>query len=193
MVEKTLGEGRIYVSGEVVKHCDPTMAKFTIFREFERHPGQIVSIYQAEFTDPRMIEDSSLLHALFVAHPKAQAARARVLELFLLEYLVEKKELVDFDEYESWCTERGYPGLPQAKVLDIASQSSNIEIFSSGTRPIFRLTPVGEKLIRTAQAEYASEKKRCVDTVTDAITRAAHSYNTVVLTACGETLDACPK
>ena len=108
VAEKSLDDGRIYVSGEVVKHCDPTMARFTIFRDFEPRPGDIVSVYQTEFTDPRTVEDSSLLHALFVAHPKAQAARARVLELFLLEYLVEQKELVDFRDYESWWTTRGY-------------------------------------------------------------------------------------
>lgn len=94
VAEKGLQGGRVFASRDVVENCDKTLARFVFYSSVQPRPSEKIDIYGVEFLDPRTTGDSSLLHALLIAHPKTQAARDRVLELFILEYLLEKKSLV---------------------------------------------------------------------------------------------------
>ena len=83
-----------------MESCDRTLARFTSYSSIRPRPGEKVAVYRVEFLDPRTTDDSSLLHALFIASPKSQAARDRVLELFVLEYLLQKGESDGFQRFQ---------------------------------------------------------------------------------------------
>jgi hypothetical protein len=102
VAEKGLQGSRIYVSQQVVDNCDKTLARYVSYSTVQPRLAEHLVIYYVEFLDPRTTDNSSLLHALFVTHPKSQAARERVMELFLLEYLLEKQVLTDFNDFNNW-------------------------------------------------------------------------------------------
>jgi hypothetical protein len=102
VAEKGLQGGRIYVSETVMGNCDRTLARFAFYSTVQPRPTEKIVIYSVEFLDPRTTDDSSLLHALFIAHPASQVARDRILELFVLQYLLEKNAPMDFKEFGNW-------------------------------------------------------------------------------------------
>jgi hypothetical protein len=83
VLEKGREEGRIYVTDNLLETVDATMAKFIPLETLSPRPGSTLRLYLAAFDDPRTVRDTSLVHALFVAHPKAAEARERLFELFL--------------------------------------------------------------------------------------------------------------
>jgi len=95
--EKDLGDGQIFVTESIAKAVDRTLVNFTFFRKYKL-ADVYLQLYVVNYLDPRTIDDSSLIHALFVANPKATKARERVIELFLIEYLLEKGKIIDFND-----------------------------------------------------------------------------------------------
>ena len=69
VMEKLVGDGKVYLTRAVLDSCDQTMVKFSFFRDFAPIDGEILKVYWADFLDPRTVADSGLVHALFVAHP----------------------------------------------------------------------------------------------------------------------------
>jgi hypothetical protein len=154
ILEKSVSGGEICLSEVAVKAIDRTMARFS------RRPSksEIIS-YRVEYLDPRTVHDSSLIHALFVADPKAKEARDRIWELFLIEYLLHNGTLNSHDNLEAWLSERNYPTLPKDLVEEIASRSTRFE------GPPFRLTEGTKQLIASARKDFEAAKADCIHTV----------------------------
>jgi hypothetical protein len=171
VAEKGLRGGSIYVSHDVMESCDKTLARFVSYSSVQPRPTERIKIYRVEFLDPRTTDDSSLLHALFIAHPKAQAARDRILELFVLEYLLEKQSLSDFDEFNHWAANKSYPTLPADKLKELCEESTYLNSKTGGGKTSFTLTADGESSLKQAKKDFQRDKNGCVETVQRVITK----------------------
>ena len=69
--EKGVDDGRIYLSQAVLDSCDQTMAKFVYYRAYNLPSAPSFKVYYIDFNDPRTVEDTSLIHALFIANKEA--------------------------------------------------------------------------------------------------------------------------
>lgn len=161
VAEKGLLGGRVYVSHAVMENCDKTLARFTSYSVVEPRKGEKIAVYSVEFLDPRTTDDSSLLHALFIAHPKSEAARDRVLELFILEYLLEKGALTEVKQFDEWSRAKGYPVLPHTKLKELCDKSSYIDHPVDGNSFDYRLTNDGEGILKEAKEEFKAARLDC--------------------------------
>ena len=167
-----LPAGHIYMTESAVDACDNTMATFTLNRTITLRTNGSVNVYQAIFADPRSSGDSALVHALFVAHPAAAEARARIIELFLLEFLAEQKQMTSVNAFLSWLREKKYPILQSSQVTRILRDSSHIESHTQDDKEVYRLTTDADRFVTEARQEYISAKSVCTETVTKAILEA---------------------
>jgi hypothetical protein len=171
VAEKGLQGGRIYLSQEVMENCDKTLARFVSYSGVQPRPAEKIPIYYVEFLDPRTTDDSSLLHALFITHPKSQEARDRVLELFILEYLLEKEALTDFNEFNNWARSRAYPTLPHAKLKELCDDSSYLDSESRDGATVYELTKAGLATLKRAKDDFKSAQEECVKLVQSSVTK----------------------
>jgi hypothetical protein len=180
--EKSVNEGRICITKEVVDNCDHTMAKFVFFRSFFPRPSEEIKIFYVDCADPRTVTDNSLIHALFIAHPKAGEARQRFFELFLLEYLLEKGTVTDFADFFSWSEAKNYP-IPSSQILlDLIPGSDFITSRFDGGKTVYEISSTGTEAIEKAKADYSAARDACVKFVQDAIiekTQSDHSIENV--------------
>jgi DNA-binding PadR family transcriptional regulator len=163
--EKGLQGGSIYASQDVVENCDKTLARFVSYSSVQPRPGEKIRIYRVEFLDPRTTDDSSLLHALFIAQPKSQAARDRILELFILEYLLEKKTLSEFRDFNNWAVAKSYPALPLDKLKGLCEESTYLNSKTTRDATSYTLTPDGLATLEQAKKDFQRDKERCIETV----------------------------
>ncbi len=167
VVEKQVGDGKVYLTQDVLDKCDPTMAKFSFFRSVSLGEEQVLHVYWVNFSNPRTVEDNSLIHALFVAHPKAAEARDRIFELFAVEYLMESAETGTMESLIAWGRKKGY-SLPTTDQLRLLCESSGFVCEDSTGRLQFR-SGAKEKVLMARQ-EYESAKQECVRTIASSIT-----------------------
>ncbi len=180
MFEKGQPAGGIYLTEATVGACDRTMAKFAFHASIDQRPAQALSIYRVEFLDPRTIEDSALVHALFVAHPEAQNARERVLELFVFEYLQEHRALADIDAFLAWSRQKSYPVGPAAVVEKRLASSEFIEKVGGS----YCLTDSANTMVAEARAEFSEALGLCLEVVSASVvasTRTVRSLEGVKL------------
>jgi hypothetical protein len=161
--------GHIYMTEAAVDACDSTMATFSLDRTAKLAPHNSVNVYQAIYADPRTTGDSALAHALFVAHPATAEARSRIIELFLLEFLAEQKQLSDVDDFLSWLRAKKYPIPQRSQVEAILATSVHIQADPVDARRIYLLTPDAHSFVNEARDEYISAKSACTETVEKAI------------------------
>ncbi|HEY2466761.1 MAG TPA: hypothetical protein VGI45_02815 [Terracidiphilus sp.] len=175
VAEKGLQGGSIYASLDVVANCDKTLARFVSYSSVQPRSNEKIEIYRVEFLDPRTTDDSSLLHALFIAHPKSQAARDRILELFILQYLLEKNSLDDFKDFNRWAANRSYPALPLQKLKQLCDESTYLNGTSSGLPGVngtsYSLTSEGLAILQRAKEEFGRAREDCIQTVQSMIVK----------------------
>ncbi len=169
--EKGNEEGRIYLTEEVVDKCDQTMAKFAVHGTYPRPPNGRIKVYYVDYLDPRTVADSSLIHALFVANPKSIEARSRLYELFLVEYLLEKKELCDLPEFVSWARGKNYPLPPSRELHELLSTSSLILTDPTADPPKYRIKPDVAEDIDKAKRDFRQAQDECVNQVAECVTQ----------------------
>jgi len=112
---------------------------------------------------------------LFIAHPKSQAARDRILELFILEYVLEKKALGDFNDFNQWAKDRSYPTLPISKLEELCEESaylnSKTSSASSGGGTSYTLTSDGLATLEQARRDFKKARAECIKTVEQTIVK----------------------
>ena len=163
--EKEVEEGKVYLTRDVVDNCDQTMAKFVFHSQHTPRQGETLRVFWVDFLDPRTVSDSSMIHALFVAHPKSSEARERLYELFLAEYLVEKNQISDVSEVTSWGRLKGYP-LPTADKLELVLKDSGMVVSElADQKPVYRVKPEVLQQIAEAKAEFRVAQLQCLEDV----------------------------
>jgi hypothetical protein len=112
---------------------------------------------------------------LFIAHPKSQAARDSILELFILEYVLEKKALGDFNDFNQWAKDRSYPTLPISKLEELCEESaylnSKTSSASSGGGTSYTLTSDGLATLEQARRDFKKARAECIKTVEQTIVK----------------------
>ncbi len=176
VMEKEVDSGQIYLTQEVINNCDSTMANFVLYRRWK---DRKLTLYKADFLDPRTVEDSRLVHALFVAHPQAEQARERVFELFLSEYLLEKNKLKKYSDLKKWADERGYSLPPQTELSRVARSSKFFDAQVDETSMSITLSDQGQSAIQSATQEYDESKTSCIETVREAVVTETRSGEAV--------------
>ncbi len=164
--EKNLEEGRIYATERLIEHADKTMVRFRYYKRCTPRTGDDLAIYAVDFADPRTVEDSSLIHALFIAHPKADEARDRMFELFVLEYLLEHAALTDISLLRVWALEKNYPLPPMEehiRAVLTASEYIAAKVLAGGIE--YSLWPDARDTLRQARDEFQRAKATCVEAV----------------------------
>lgn len=158
--EKGLNEGRIYLTGEVINACDRTMAKFVFQTESSPRPGEKLRIYAVDFLDPRTVSDSALIHALFVAHPKAAEARERIFEIFAVEFLLEQKE-GDLQHLMGWCRQKGHP-VPETGMLSALLERSSLIQAVATQPPRYTIRPEARDTLTAAREAFRAARSLCL-------------------------------
>ena len=92
VIEKTLDEGKIYATEDVVRNSDITISKFVDYGKRQVAPDNYIRIFYVAFSDPRTFENDALAHLLFVARKESAEIRTRIIGFFLMEYLMENGE-----------------------------------------------------------------------------------------------------
>jgi hypothetical protein len=167
--EKGVDEGRIYLSQAVLDSCDQTMAKFVYYQTYAPRSGEILKVYYVDFDDPRTVEDTSLIHALFIAHKEAGAARERLFELFALEFLLERSHLRDLDELQNWAQARNYPMATREQLREILERSPLIAQEPDGTATLYSLSAEARTTLQEARDEFRRAQGECMEDVSRSV------------------------
>jgi len=101
IIEKNLLDGRIFVTNNFMSKCDKTISKFSHFCDIKITEERTINILLADYDDPRTLEDSSLIHALFVSTSQSKEVRETIFELFATEYLLEHQHLDDIANFNT--------------------------------------------------------------------------------------------
>jgi hypothetical protein len=170
----------LYVSEAIVDSADRTMATFSRISLAKRVKHSCV--FRAEFEDPRTVRDSSLIHALFVAHPEAETVRKRLFELFLIEYLTINTTIEGTKAFLDWLDDRGLP-VPEANwVREIIASSEYFERCPSGKAVCFKMRDAQAAQIEEHRKTFDDSKADCVRLVEKSIVDATHSSDSLAIT-----------
>lgn len=131
-IEKYFGAGEIGVTSEVFKRVDNTLIQFIKRRDVEITKERLVSIAQANYENPRLLSDSSLVHALFVASPVGDSVREKAFEALLIEALISKNPAeMNLNEFNSWLTSKSCPTIDQYSIERLLKNSKYVTINAS--------------------------------------------------------------
>jgi hypothetical protein len=174
--EKGLNAGKIYITRDVIDKVDKTIAKFIFYQSFSSKEAKSVDIYIVDFLDPRTFSDSSILHALFIAHPKSSNARDRLFELFFVEFLLEKDCLADIRDFIYWAKRKNYP-IPQVSYMNRVLNTSSFIEKRDGN--VFTLRPEAKADVQNAMITFSKEKEICKNIVKNSIINETGRQNSV--------------
>ncbi len=167
--EKGIDEGRIYLTKNVAEQCDQTIANFVLYNEYTPRPSDTIALYFANFLDPRTVADSSLIHALFVAHKQSAEARDRVFELFFIECLLEKGVPCDLQTMLSWGRARNYPLPPTKQSRELLKKSQLIEVVPSNGDERYQIKLDAVPAIAEAKQEFCEAQRECLNEVSASV------------------------
>jgi hypothetical protein len=171
VMEKTLDEGKIYVTEDVVRNSDITISKFVDYGQRQVAPGGYIRIYYVAFSDPRTFENDALAHLLFVARKESAEIRIKIFAFFLMEYLMEKGQLRDLAEFEKWSKSKGYSVLPKEELERLLADESKFEKATHENVPTYKLKEEEAIQIKKAQEAYKGAVDQAVKTVCEEIVR----------------------
>ena len=89
VIEKHYGPGEIGVTDAVANMTDGSLVNFIRQQETVTSGARIVS-WLANYENPRLLHDSSLVHALFVASSNSTTVRDRTYEAIIVECVMER-------------------------------------------------------------------------------------------------------
>lgn len=136
VMEKNFNSGQIGVSFEMANRVDNTLVQFIKPMDIQITGKRQVKTMLANYDDPRLINFSSLAHALFIADPAGTNIRERTFEALIIELISEKKySSVSFDEIDKFFNSKNCPS-PGKIELDriislskyLANENNNVTI-----------------------------------------------------------------
>jgi len=131
-IEKDFREGEIGVTENFVKHVDETVVQF-ISRGIVRVSDQReIAINIANYENPRLLNDSTIVHALFIANPTATEVRIKSFEALLLEFLYKSQKVQPLKEINRWLDEHDCPTINSTILKDVVDRSEYLEIDQVG-------------------------------------------------------------
>lgn len=169
VIEKTMDDGRIFVTEDVKNNSDMTITKFVDFGNRKDAQNKRLRIFYLEFCDPRTFEDDAWAHTLFIAHKESAEIRNRIFRFFLVEYLLENDQLSVFDDFKTWAMTKGYSILPRREMESLLADKSLFVIDRSDGTTTFRLKQEKLEELKTTQDNYLVAVDRDIKAISEEI------------------------
>jgi hypothetical protein len=167
--EKGVDDGRIYLSQTVLDSCDQTMAKFVYYRTYNLPSRASFKVYYIDFNDPRTVEDTSLIHALFIANKEAHEARERLFELFALEFMLNLGQIEDIDELLKWAQAKNYPMPMREQLQQILERSPMIAHALKDGHTVYSLDAEARTTLQASKEEFCKAQTDCIQDVSKSV------------------------
>lgn len=134
VVEKEYGRGQIAVTDIVIQTSDKTLLQYINKRYINVTADRRISTWLVNYENPRLLSDSGLVHALFIAAPSGAHVRDTAFEALLIEFLLERhNKPATIEEYNAWLVTRGCPKVAQLIIDVILRKSHYVEKRDEGT------------------------------------------------------------
>jgi len=179
VIEKTLDEGKIYVTQGVKENADATISKFVSYGVRKVSTNENINLFYVAFNDPRTFENDALAHLLFVAHEGAKETRNKIICFFIIEYLIEHGELSDLSKFEKWSRSKGYSTLPQKEITQLLSDENLFEKERDKNVITYRLREDQLIKIQKAREDYEASVEQAVQTIKEEIIKDTHTEKAV--------------
>ncbi|MBN2591292.1 MAG: hypothetical protein JXA96_15615 [Sedimentisphaerales bacterium] len=177
IIEKIYRAGQIGVTEGVVKVSDKTIVQFINRREDSTESRTIVS-YLANYENPRIVQDSSLVHALFIASDKASDVREKAYEALIIEALLNKLEVkLPCTEIIQYLKEHQCTDISTTHIISIISKSDYLETEDS---QYVKLNTEKKKDLDLVRQRFETSKKDFVDLVIDRIASAIRVHPSTI-------------
>ncbi len=127
VIEKSYGAGEIGVTEALKNNSDNTLVQFIKKKKIDITEGRFVNVFQANYEDPRLFQDSSLIHSLFVASSDTSNAREMAIEALILECLIERiNKPISLIDLNYWLKYKNCPQIDQLLIDGIIQKSKYI-------------------------------------------------------------------
>ncbi|MFZ5866426.1 MAG: hypothetical protein ACOYXY_11150 [Thermodesulfobacteriota bacterium] len=159
-IEKHFRAGQIGVTDSVIDNSDNTVVQYVSPRTFDVTSTRQITAYLVNYEDPRLMQYSSLAHALFIADASGTHIRNRAFEALLIEALVEASEdEITTPAFLEWLRSRNLPE-PSPDQLDSIIAHSKFVKRPANDRVTYRGHT--RTTIRSLQAEFNSAQDGAV-------------------------------
>jgi hypothetical protein len=166
--EKQYGAGDIGITQNIINHIDGTLVHFRKIGVVTVTPTRELALYRVNYEDPRLLEDSSLAHALFIADPSGQKVRERTLETLILEYFLEHgTDETNLNHINPWLEEKSCPQLTAATIHDLCVKSQYLKC--DGAKVY--LEPDLRSRLNAIQKDFETERSNAIEFVRGRIAR----------------------
>jgi hypothetical protein len=150
VIEKNYTSGQIGVTEELINNVDETLVQFINKQKVAITSKRNIFIYLVNYENPRLLTESSIVHALFISSPVGDDIRNTVFEAIIIEHLLENENKpinvrdIPVELAKKNCPN---PGIPKLEQIVKASQ-------------FFDLTP---DLYLTINSSQVGKIKKCKD------------------------------
>lgn len=166
-IEKDFGAGEIAVTEILKNRVDPTLVQFGGRHEHWITEKRPITTYLARYDDPRLLQDSSLVQALFVSSHSAEQARFRAIEATVIEAVVSNDgREVSFDDLRTWFENHNLPTVSTNTLREIADRAVLLKVNNRGR---FYLDKSAKNKVQTVREQFNQDRKLTVDKVSSSI------------------------
>jgi hypothetical protein len=157
VIEKHFNEGQIGVTKNLTEHTDPTLVQFVKERTIQVTPTRSLSAYLVNYEDPRLIDDSSLVHTLFITDAYGDEIRTRTFEALIISYFIERNtKRASLMELESYFESKNCPIPQEATIDEILSNSKYLikkgEVILLESEKADKLAEIGKEFTEIREA-----------------------------------------
>ncbi|GEM_PF-6213552 len=164
-IEKHYSDGQIGVTESVMKQSDRTIVQYISGKSISISKERKINTWLANYENPRIIEDSSLVHALFIADPSGDEVRLRTFEALMIECIVENNSSeVTLESFNSYLRDKNCP-IPEKTTLDEILNKSK---FLERNNDFISLRKENYKRIDEIKSEFQTARQEAIDEVTSA-------------------------
>jgi len=160
-MEKHFNAGEIGVTDKVIDKSDNTIVQYIRPIEIDITKSRKINTYIANYEDPRLIQYSSLAHALFIADPPGANIRDKAFEAFLIEAILEKGETgLSLDLFKNWLHNRN---IPEPSPFQLERIVDNSKFIDCDDNDIYCYKPSINKKIESVQESFISSQNNAID------------------------------
>ncbi|NUM42632.1 MAG: hypothetical protein HUU45_13485 [Leptospiraceae bacterium] len=164
-IEKLYSDGQIGVTESVISQSDRTIVQYTNERAVSISNERKIKIWLANYENPRVIEDSSLVHALFIADPSGDEVRIRTFEALIIECIVENGfSDIKLESVNSYFRRKNCPVPEKTTIEEILKKSK----FLKRNKDFISLREETYERIGDIRKEFQNARQDAIDKVTNA-------------------------
>lgn len=164
-----LQSGQIAVTETIKNRSDSTLVTFRAAGTIPSGP-QEERYYFVIYEDPRILQDTGLAHAIFIADQSAQAPRNKTIQALAIAKLLEHElDLVTYETLRDWLADAGFPRIAAATLREILQGSHYLAEERSDNRVGITIRPEARIKLETYRSEYEDAKRAAISEVRDTL------------------------